>query len=250
MYKIHKLTPIILSVFMPFISSCSDDDDNQGGGNNYRQDAIVESILVNGRTCYQFEYDEQGNISAVSRYSRRNELTLNGDQLIILGDYHDAICSISGGRISNIYYDDEYEYNNHLKYTGNHLSKGDFYYITWNGNQIVKTIENENGYDIQENSYEYSDLDNNANIDFNIIVSQMEYLVDDEDGWIVSAIGLTGTRTDKLISKETIYYNEDGDYGYYSYDYDVDAQQRVIKITKTRNGNIYNTYEVIYSGAE
>ena len=253
MYKIYKLTPIILSAFMPFISSCSDDDDNQGGGgNDYRKDAIVESILVNGRTYYQFSYDEQGNISAIYKNGSTYQLSLNGNQLSINNGYSDAVCSLSGGRISNIDYI-EYEYNNTLKYAGNHLSKGAFYSLTWNGNQIVKTIENDGDY-YEEKSYEYSDINNNANIDFNIIVSQrMDALADDDFGWIVSAIGLTGTRTDKLISKETCYENEVGygsDTDIYSYDYDIDAQQRVIKITKTRNGNIDDTYEIIYSEPE
>lgn len=248
MNKIYKLTPIILSVFMPFISSCSDDDDDQGGGgNNYRQDAIVESIYKNGRTYYQFSYDESGNISEIDKSGNAYQLDLDGNQLSINDGYYNAVCSLSGGRVSKIDYGDDWILT--LKYAGSHLSQGCFYALTWNGNQIAKITENVDGY-YEENTYEYSDIDNNANIDFNIIVSaRMDAMVDDEWGWIPSVMGLTGTRTDKLISQESCSDNE-GWSAEYTYDYDVDALQRVIKITTYRNGGVYDVYEISYTDSE
>lgn len=248
----HKQFLTLLSVSLCIgFTSCSDDDDNQGGDNSYRSDAIVESILVNGRTYYQFSYDESGNISEINKGNGSSySLTFNGNQLSI-DDTDDgtAICTLSGGRVSKIDYSDVYGYICTLKYAGSHLSQGDFYTLTWDGNKIVKITENEQGY-YEENTYEYSDIDNNANIDFNIIVSaRMDDLVDDEYGWIPSTIGLTGTRTDKLISKEICYSKETG-YGEdtieYTYDYDIDSQHRVIKITKFRDSELYDTYEIVY----
>lgn len=244
------------------LASCSDSDDELASGEvgtssgQINENAIVQTITSYNSdgtigTVYEFEYDENNRVMSWTKSGRYY--------------YDNEECSIKYGEgtiaITDGYGDYGYEngyitktcWGNAMTYENGKLVKGEFSTINWNGDNITHIVRSG-----EKHEYTYSELLNNASINFNAFFAyNMNGMIDDEDGEEFVAFGLAaGTRTRNLISEiETGFYDSyDGYLGPHKevITYETDSNNRVIKITITDDrreygGSIYNdVIEITY----
>lgn len=252
---------VILTLSMGFVN-CSDSNDEPGASSEQINDnAIVQSITeykLSGtiNKIYEFEYDENNKVTGwieSDYWGTENFVIKKGKNTISVVEIQ-----ADGDSISHI----NYRYDNgfitktpyrSMIYENNKLVKGEFSSIAWNGDNINSVIISG-----RKHEYMYNELLNNASINFNAFIEyNMSSMIDDEDGEEFIAFGLaSGTRTKNLISEvETGYYSESDKYlgpCKNVYTYETDSNNRIVKITVTKdyseyNGNVYvYNYEVTY----
>ncbi len=206
-------------------AACSDDDDeNVGGGGETTTYYVsrIEGLGPDAKYTHNFDYDEQNRLirfnNAIFNYVD-NKVICQGNFIAprisyILNDKGYATQTIDGK------YKFEYDDDGYLlqqKCDDNSFFSFVEYY-TWENGDMIKTRYDSIGYKYTE-TFTYYDHINNQNIGM--------YLIDEPDGLL--DYYFLGRRSKHLL-KSVKWEEDDGRFGYSTYEYELDSKGRPVTI--------------------
>lgn len=250
---IKYLIVICLSLISISFTSCEKDDDDIkssketysfSGTQHFSNKWIVIKIIEsskNSRRNWYFQYDENHRPIYYEYNNKQIKYSYDGKTctLSIRENYTSEYKEFYKG-----YFDDnklikagwgEYLYTD-VTYEGSHLIEGiNGYKLTWNSKgNIIK-------YSDCATTFEYTDLPNRANIDFNAFLTHLGDCWCDDGSQYFTEFGWTGARTTNLISKRI-----DNDRYYIDFSFELDELGRPVKIQVTHNDSSDYTYYIEY----
>ena len=156
--RILSTLAILSLIFATNLLIACDDDDDDGGSSVYNAEATVlttadgDKLLVTNCGSYSYEYDDEGNLNAISTDDYDFEVSTNPFKLTDSGEYQTTTVTITtngDGYITKAVFDENYE-NRSISITqetinfsynsSSHLTK-----ITYSGTEYWK----DNSYELQ-----------------------------------------------------------------------------------------------------